>query len=568
MKNVRKLLITLLVCSGLSAQNKYFVSTNGDDNNPGTIDKSWGTWAKAFSTAQPGDTVYFRSGTWHPKEVFPRTNTAVLHSPDQAPKSGYNGTANKKICFFNYPGEEPILDCSQIDTVGRRFNSGISLTGSRYLHLKGLTITNVFQPYSQELACGIGANECSYLIFENITVSNIGGRGMTYWGVAGHPDVPEIPDDTTKYINCDVYNCIDSLSEVPGNGSDGWKLDNESAGYLYFYGCRAWNCGDDGFDISGPGIAVLDHCWSFDHNMPGAPDGNGFKFGGNRGNGAYHNETGDIVLGTPNSGVRKKVVNCIAVNNAGFGFYELGYAPYYPNNSRVFNNISYSNGIGIQMATNDDYSGKNPSIYRNNIIFKPVQKDAGGRPYFLSVVDIYLESHNNWDFADKSEIGSLMWWKPTDTVTVTDDDFVSLDDSQLHLPRKKDGSLPDITFLKLLESSDLIDAGTDVGIPYQGATPDIGVFEFNPIISLTNEHKDNSILFHCCPNPTNGKIKVTFNTYSIANIKIVNSIGTIILSKNIQNGYTIDLTPYANGIYFLILNEGRHIYSTNVLKFD
>ena len=44
-------------------------------------------------------------------------------------------------------------------------------------------------------------------------------------------------------------------------------------------------------------------------------------------------------------------------------------------------------------------------------------------------------------------------------LTVEEDDFVSLDASQLTLPRKADGSLPDIDFLKLKRNSKLYDAG-------------------------------------------------------------------------------------------------------------
>ncbi len=573
MKNLLVLLAFFLLL-GAKAQHKeadYYVAVNGDDNNPGTYDEPWETWQKAFSTAQPGDTVYFRGGTWYPTSVVPATNSVVLHSPSQQPIRGHNGTAEKRICFFNYPGEKPVLDCIRLDTIGRRFNGAISLTGSSFLHIKGLTIKNVLQPRSRELASGIGASECSNLIFENLSVSNIGGRGMSYWGIAGHPEAAHMPFDTTKYINCDVFNCVDSLSEVPGNGSDGWKLDNESAGYLYFYGCRAWNCGDDGFDISGPGVTIFDHCWSFGHSMPGALDANGFKFGANRGDGAYIDKNGKVVLGTPVEGVRRTVKNCIAANNAGVGYYDLGYEPYYPNNSRVFNNVSYANGIGIFMATNDAYSGQNPSVYKNNIIYKPTETDAGGRPYFLVVGDIYIESHNNWDYADDTVIGSLMWWQPTDSVTVTDDDFLSLDASQLSRPRKSDGSLPEITFMKLAEGSDLIDAGTNVGLPFYGAKPDIGYAEYNPNpMTIHNPAQQADIM--CFPNPTSDFVEVRLKekTNSFVRIRLINNNGRVVYSKNIKSAYTanniIDLKPYPDGIYFLVIDNDRGFHCTKILK--
>ena len=72
-------------------------------------------------------------------------------------------------------------------------------------------------------------------------------------------------------------------------------------------------------------------------------------------------------------------------------------------------------------------------------------------------------SHNSWDGG----------------VTVTDDDFESLDLSVLDDPRQADGSLPDISLLHLADGSDLIDAGTDVGLDYDGAAPDIGIDDSN-----------------------------------------------------------------------------------------
>ena len=70
--------------------------------------------------------------------------------------------------------------------------------------------------------------------------------------------------------------------------------------------------------------------------------------------------------------------------------------------------------------------------------------------------------HNSWDSG----------------VTVNNTDFVSLDATQLGAPRKADGSLPDLTFGHLASCSDLINAGTNVGLPYLGSAPDIGVFEY------------------------------------------------------------------------------------------
>ena len=72
----------------------------------------------------------------------------------------------------------------------------------------------------------------------------------------------------------------------------------------------------------------------------------------------------------------------------------------------------------------------------------------------------------------------LVWILAGDEQSViADNDFVSIDASALKGPRKSDGSLPDIDYLRLESGSDLVNAGVDLGLPYTGAAPDIGPFE-------------------------------------------------------------------------------------------
>lgn len=72
-------------------------------------------------------------------------------------------------------------------------------------------------------------------------------------------------------------------------------------------------------------------------------------------------------------------------------------------------------------------------IIRNNLSYKP---RAAGK----HIVDVNREECT---IINNSFL-------PVD-MTVGEDDFVSLDPAQLTLPRKADGSLPDIDFLKLKE---------------------------------------------------------------------------------------------------------------------
>jgi hypothetical protein len=43
--------------------------------------------------------------------------------------------------------------------------------------------------------------------------------------------------------------------------------------------------------------------------------------------------------------------------------------------------------------------------------------------------------------------------------------------------------LPDLSFLKLVSASALIDAGSDIGLPFNGIAPDIGAYEMSKDVS-------------------------------------------------------------------------------------
>jgi hypothetical protein len=313
------------------------------------------------------------------------------------------------------------------------------------------------------MAVGIGCSCCSNFKFENMVVHDIGGRGYSWFSCMGYHGITE---DTNIWINSDTYNCIDPYSPEPGNGGDCFKTVNEAGAYSIFQGCRAWNCSDDGYDLSGPNTVIVNNSWSFLNGFPGALDGNGFKSGGVNAEVSYPTRI---------------ITNNIAANNTGYGYFDLEYDDLYRNNARVYNNLFYSSGTGILISDNPNYD-RTLSVYRNNIVYIARNLDSTSRPSIIDAPFYYTESHNTWDIVDQ---GSASWWDYADDITVADDDFVSLDVYQLARPRKSDWSLPDITFGHLAPGSDLIDAGTQIPgadnsgiiLEYNGAAPDIGPFE-------------------------------------------------------------------------------------------
>jgi len=498
---MRSLISILLLISVSAFSATYYVAPSGSsDSNDGSIGSPWATWQHAFATANAGDTVYFRGGIWYPQEHI--SGNSILMIDPVVAGIGNTGNASDPICYFNYPGETPILDCDQVDTTGNRFNDGISLRNTHFLKFKGLTIRNVYQPVSAELPIGITTDNCSNLSLERMVIYNVQGRGFHHVTQIGQ-DIPGeyvITYDTLRVINCDIYDCFDALTDPPGNGADGFKYGSNSGGYALFQGNRAWNCSDDGYDLGGQGTVIIENCWSFNHGFENALDGDGFKFGGPLDS-----------VGYPIRIVR----NNLAVFNWGIGFFDLEYNGYYRNESRIYNNTAYKNSYSNNLSggfSGVPYDGNSNSPwmlskYRNNISYDNFDVIAD-----LGVYTWYEEHHNTWDAVANSQAPFNEY---TDTVTVSDADFVlaggSTADSitavaQLKQPRQSDGSLPVITFMHLVEGSDLIDAGAIdvaglyIGYPdslayiydplnvspdhiypaYSGLAPDIGAFEFDP----------------------------------------------------------------------------------------
>jgi uncharacterized repeat protein (TIGR02059 family) len=500
----RTLFFLLLAYCQISIATNYYVATDGNNNNNGTsLSTPFATVAKGLSMLYAGDTLFIRGG------VYMQTGFLGI---------GRSGTRAKRICVFAYPpdyeaGNQPILDYRNVVLPSPTNYSGLSMHRQQYIHLKGFTIRNLYQRRTGGyLAQGIGASDCANLIFENITTHDISGRGTWYFSGAWNSwdgANPPFPSDTTYFINCDAYNLCDSLSATPGNAADGWKVGGYLGNVLYFIGCRAWNYTDDGIDPSGPATRIFERCWlmSTKKYVGGgiSVEGNGIKTAA-----MWDSQLPYI---DPNFSY-VQVRNCIAAYCHGYGFYnnlEPGSLKI-QNNALYHNNTSYRNYAGFSdRITNVTRTGK----YYNNISIYSTSTGSGFSPLYevaLYYPNIYPSATNTW----VSDGGSQNWpgWKYNPAFTVTDADFISIDSSQIRLPRKPDGSLPDVTFLRLAAGSDLIDAGTDVGLSYYGTAPDLGYSEYE---AGAITHPSPVFVSAVIQNATPSSLEISF-ILSLANI--------------------------------------------------
>jgi hypothetical protein len=400
------------------------VSPDGSDSNPGTIDRPFATWEKLSSVLEAGDLAYIRGGTYR----------STKSGSVKCLWSDLTGTANDRIRIWAYPGEHPILDLSDITPQGNVM--AVAVRDSNYVWFKGLRVTGLSQTVDGSGISWGWSTSSSNIIHENIEVDHIGGYGFTTDG--GKNNI---------YKNCDVHHCSDMYSyDYVGGGANGFgQTGNTDADNTTYVGCRSWWNSDDGWDLfDNAGSVTIENCWAFWNGfIPGtfenSADGIGFKLGGPN-------------VMSSGSVVKITVTNSIAYQNKAWSFTEnTGKF-----NMRIYNNIAYQNcykgyetwGCGFHFNIDGV-----PYYIKNNIAYNT------GTAADLGVLTNV--NHNSWNGG----------------VTVTDDDFISLDGSQLLRPRKSDGSLPDITFLHLASGSDLIDKGTNVGLSYSGSAPDLGAFE-------------------------------------------------------------------------------------------
>jgi uncharacterized protein (TIGR02145 family) len=514
MKKILTILFTLLLGVTLSATTYYVAPTTatpvGNDANAGTILAPWLTWQKAFATANAGDTVYFRGG------VYYSTNTNTIDPEQQGYLGGpvgHSGTATNPIVYMSYPGEWAILDCSQhcetiplgeyYNPINDIYNTAIYVAHVRNITFKDFEVRNVFQCDSV-LTGAITSFFSCYMTFDHIVLHNVSERGFqvesgaykTWYDEGWTPGIAEpywnFDIDTIRFINCDVYDLCDSLSETIGNGADAFHTSMYPENVYIWEGCRLWNYSDDGLNLDGGGggLRKINNTWL----MPGnkyyfsgngwTTERNGFKTGWNSSNDGW--ET--LLWPKPTDH------NTIEVSNSLVLFAQHGFREGPSNIGYWHNNTSYACAVGFYSSQDCSSAYPRPS-YKNNLVYKSTENWGGipGWPYMtLLRGDSYDESHNTWDYATNSA-GFVV----TDSVTVTDADFIGLegDDTadSLYLvslftaPRQADGSLPAVKPLTLAPTSDLIDAGTryiSVGTQnvnlilaaadYDGVGPDIG----------------------------------------------------------------------------------------------
>ncbi|MCM1020713.1 MAG: right-handed parallel beta-helix repeat-containing protein [Muribaculum sp.] len=448
---MKKFLSTILVIttgftSAIAAD--IFVSPTGNDSNSGSLNAPFLTIKKAIETAKAGTTIYLREGTY-----TPTNNEIMKKGVESAYDCVYNlsvkGTADKPITITGYNDEKVIIDLSQIKTDTRIIGFYVK---ADYWHLKKFDITGIQVTqtgHTQSINVGLfGGSNC---IIEQVNMHD--GMGIGVYATRGSNNL---------VLNCDAYNNYDPVSENGAGGNcDGFGFHLNNVAYTgnVISGCRAWRNSDDGYDlINNQAPVVIENCWAwengYDANRVSRGDGTGFKSGGYGMNSSV--KTGATIP-------RNIVRNCLSWSNKQAGFY----ANHHLGGLDFTNNTSYHNKRNFNMVNRKsateavDVDGYDHSL-TNNVAYQPILTDAN-----CVNLDQSLSTATNNTFMPE--------------MTLTDTDFESLDANQLLLPRKADGSLPEITFMRLKTTSAAYKAGMGYQFPYNNQTSGIEKLEVDVI---------------------------------------------------------------------------------------
>ena len=511
-----------------------YVSPNGNDASAdGSIDKPFYSLQNAVNLVSAGDSIFMMGGTY---TYSLRINIGKIGTADGG--TIYLGTQN---------GERALLDFSAMALEPN--NQGIRLTGS-YWHIYGLDIK--------------GAGDNGLLIERN---KPTGGTPADIKDKTeeGHHNVIEFCSfyenkDTglqmknmaeyNRVINCDSYFNRDAED---GN-ADGFAPKLSVGTGNYFYGCRAWNNSDDGWDgilydgkegFDDDMTTIYENCWAFNNGFlkdgsEGKGNGNGFKFGGSSNMDRRHNAI---------------VIRCLAFDNLMKGFDQNhNTGDMFLLNCTGFSNKYLKNKNHFTYKIDEDILSPGKELTLINCV-----------AIWDGIVDPGKSQYTPLRLMEGVRYTSDFLTTPADYVTTSTDGVLAA--------RKADGSLPDVDFMKIKPgNTKLIDAGTIVdafdfngiaieGLKFEGALPDLGCFETGLKTGIEDAYTSNKaseVLIY--PQPVREQFTVKMLNGSSKgrySLKLFDLNGKLVLDTKLSgDSVTLERGNINSGIYIIhIIDE-------------
>lgn len=502
------------------AHKVYYCSPDGDDATAdGSKEAPFYNVQHAIDLVAAGDTIYMKAGTYN---YTTRINVPTI------------GAKNSGMIVLKALGGRAVLDFTGMAVANA--NQGMRMSGS-YWHLYGLDFCNAGdnglliernKPTGGSYA-DIAANvdQAHHNIIENCAFYRNADTGLQMKNLAAYNMV----------INCDSYFNAD-----PGHGNaDGFAVKLSHGEGNYFYGCRAWNNSDDGWDqfIKKEGgfpddiTTTLEMCWAFnngylENGTAGSGNGNGFKMGSNEGR-------NNVILN-----------RCVAFDNL-----QKGFDQNHNTGHMILNNCSAYSGKYLDNKSHFTYRIDEAVAAGHEIRFTNCVAISDGQ-----------SDRNKSAYAPYSVSGTHV----TSDFNTLPSDYVSIDTKLMASPRQADGSLPETDFMRIAPgNSKLIDKGTPVipysgesvrshGIEYAGAAPDLGWLETGIVSGVTTVVADShgGLTVRCSES---GLVFVTIagaKVTDVNTIRVVDIQGRVVKSFEIEGSTgCLDMSGVGRGVYVL-----------------
>lgn len=502
------LLLLFLLTSYISLANTYYVATNGEDTNVGTLESPWLTIQKAAETAIAGDTTYIRGGNYSERVTIENS-----------------GTENDYIIFSNYQNE--LVEINGTGIIWWEWNGLFDVSNKSYIKVIGLKVIN-------STFGGFWAEDAHHITFEDNYTNDTFSSGIGIWNCS--------------YI---LVNNNEIIFACHAGGQESITLSN-----TYYSEVKNNNIHDNGNgEEGGEGIDIKQgsHDITVHHNH--------VHHLNNR-VGIYVDAWDELTYNIEvyNNTINNNTESGIAVASEFGGLVEYVY---------IYNNIIYNNkfdGIQIGNWVHAEFQGNYHPVKRVNIVNNTCYNNGSiddGYGYGITIDN---------DFVEEIIVRNNICSENNNQIEVIQPEGVTVDHNLIFGENENGFSTNGLIFINadplfvdkfsfnfhLQNTSPAIDQGNSQNAPLfdfdnfsrpTGVSTDIGAFEYGATNNIDVFSAKNDI--YIFPIPATNQLWIDLQEPN-STMKIIDTHGKIIGTYTTLKN-TLDISDLAAGIYFLQL---------------